>query len=107
MEFENILNEINYYDELDHYDDIFWPNYYRIPKTYIRDVENPFEMEPVQFQKRYRFYHESVFYITSLIKSDEIMYKRGFPITPEIAVLLTMRFYATASFQVSLCYIVW
>ncbi|KAJ2951928.1 hypothetical protein O0L34_g4179 [Tuta absoluta] len=95
MDFEDILREI------DHYDEIFWPNIYRIPKTYIRDVKNPFELEPEMFQKRYRFYQDSVLYIQSLIKSDlEKMDMRGLPIAPEFAVLLTLRFYATASFQI-------
>ena len=103
MDIEDILNEVNHYDELDYYDDIFWPNNYCVPKTYIRDADNPFEMRADKFQKRYRFYQDSVLYITSLIRGDlEKVDRRGLPIAPEIAVLLTLRFYATASFQVSL-----
>lgn len=106
MDFEYILDEINHYDVLDHYDDIFWMDRnYRLTKTYIRDVKNPFEMDTVKFKKRYRFQQDSVLYITSLIKSDlENKDNRGLPIAPEAAVLLTLRFYATASFQVSLFY---
>ncbi|XP_049872110.1 putative nuclease HARBI1 isoform X1 [Pectinophora gossypiella] len=101
MELENILQEINYYDDLDHYDDLLWQDAYRLPKVYIRDAENPFEMRADRFQKRYRFCQESVLFITSLLRSDlEKQDNRGLPIAPEIAVLLTLRFYATASFQI-------
>lgn len=104
MDSENIFVDVDHYDWIDYYDDdnIFWPNIYRIPKKYIRDAENPFEMCVERFQKRFRFNQDSVFYITSLIRNDlKKVDNRGLPISPEIAVLVTLRFYATASFQVS------
>ena len=103
MDFENILSEINYYDEIDYYDDILWPLRLRLPKVYLRDASNPFELRSDHFKKRYRFVQDSVLFIVTLIKNSFVKFNnRGLPISPEIALLLTLRFYATASFQVSM-----
>lgn len=103
MDIENIINEIDYYDDIDHYDDILWPDRVRLPKVYIRDAQDPFQTPIESFKKRFRFCQDSVIYITNLIRVHlQKVDNRGLPIAPEIAVLLTLRFYATASFQVSL-----
>nr|XP_049699671.1 putative nuclease HARBI1 isoform X2 [Helicoverpa armigera] len=100
MDVENIISEINYYDEVDYYDDILWPFQNRLPKVYIRDATNPFELPTQNFKKRFRFNQESVLYIVSLIRNNLVKSdNRGLPVAPEIAVLLTLRYYATASFQ--------
>ncbi|KAH9629150.1 hypothetical protein HF086_011773 [Spodoptera exigua] len=102
MDVENIISEINYYDEVDHYEDILWPFQNRLPKVYIRDATNPFELPTQNFKKRFRFNQESVLYIVSLIRNNLVKSdNRGLPVAPEIAVLLTLRYYATASFQVN------
>nr|XP_021195845.1 putative nuclease HARBI1 isoform X1 [Helicoverpa armigera] len=102
MDVENIISEINYYDEVDYYDDILWPFQNRLPKVYIRDATNPFELPTQNFKKRFRFNQESVLYIVSLIRNNLVKSdNRGLPVAPEIAVLLTLRYYATASFQVN------
>lgn len=102
MDVENIISEINYYDEVDYYDDILWPFQNRLPKVYIRDATNPFELPTQNFKKRFRFNQESVLFIVSLIRNNLVKSdNRGLPVAPEIAVLLTLRYYATASFQVN------
>ncbi|CAG9109077.1 unnamed protein product [Plutella xylostella] len=101
MDIENIINEIDYYDDIDHYDDILWPDRVRLPKVYIRDAQDPFQTPIESFKKRFRFCQDSVIYITNLIRAHlQKVDNRGLPIAPEIAVLLTLRFYATASFQI-------
>lgn len=74
MDFENILSDINYYDEIDYYDDILWPLRFRLPKVYIRDASNPFELPRENFKKRFRFVQESVLYIVSLIRNSFVKY---------------------------------
>ena len=106
MDFENVIAEINYYDDIDFYDDILWPLRFRLPKIYIRDLNNPFELPLCKLQKRYRFSQDSVLHIVGLIRCDLVKPdNRGLPVKPEIALLLCLRFYATGSFQVSTYYV--
>lgn len=75
----------------------------RAVKRYIRDGQNPFEFyNNLEFKKRYRFSKESVMY-RILPKIQENLQKinnRGLPIAPVLQLLICLRFYATASFQV-------
>lgn len=75
----------------------------RAPKRYIRDGHNPFEFyNEVEFKRRFRFSKEAVMY-GLLPKVEEDLTKinnRGLPITPVLQLLVCLRFYATASFQV-------
>lgn len=74
----------------------------RIPKRYIRDAQNPFEIYyEHEFKRRFRFSKESVLFgilpliEESLTKSNN----RGLPISPVLQLLICLRFYSTASFQ--------
>lgn len=76
----------------------------RIRKRYIRDGENPIEyFNEQEFKIKFRFTKQSVMFgILPLIK-DELTKpsNRGLPISPELQLLVCLRYYATASFQVS------
>ena len=93
-----------------------------VPKRYVRDMENPFEKHTnEEFNRRYkchiviayhcdilksiykyRFSKEAVRNVLIPIIRDDVTKpnRRGLPITPEIQMLLFLRFLATASFQV-------
>lgn len=82
----------------------------RIPKRYIRDANNPFELYyESEFKRRFRFSKESILY-GILPKIEQYLTKinnRGLPISPAIQLLVCLRFYGSASFQVrsSICII--
>jgi len=76
----------------------------RVPKRYIRDALNPFEFyDELQFKRRYRFSKESVEYgiLPKIEQSLAQIINRGLPIPPRMQLLICLRFYATASFQVN------
>lgn len=76
----------------------------RFPKRYIRDGQNPFEFyNEWEFKRRFRFAKDSVmFRILPLIEEGlSKVNNRGLPIAPVLQLLISLRFYATASFQVS------
>lgn len=75
----------------------------RAPKRYIRDANNPLEFyNNTEFKKRFRFSKESVLY--GILPKIEVglvkINNRGLPISPIIQLLICLRFYASASFQV-------
>jgi len=75
----------------------------RLTKRYIRDWVNPLEFfEDVSFRKRYRFSKGAVIEILLPIVNDRLrrLNNRGLPISPLMQLLITLRFYATSSFQV-------
>jgi len=77
----------------------------RAPKRYIRDKENPFEFfNEEEFKKRFRFSKDSIMYgILPLVEEGLAkINNRGLPISPVLQLLICLRFYATASFQVNL-----
>lgn len=75
----------------------------RVPKRYIRDAQNPFEYyNDVEFKRRYRFSKTSILE-GILPRIEEPLTKinnRGLPVSPVFQLLICLRFYATASFQV-------
>lgn len=75
----------------------------RAPKRYIRDGHNPFQFyDEKEFKRRFRFSKEAVMH-GLLPKVEEGLAKinnRGLPIAPVLQLLVCLRFYATASFQV-------
>lgn len=81
------------------------------PKRYIRDDKNPFNIwNEIEFKRRFRFSKESVMFgILPLIEEGLAkINNRGLPVSPVLQLLITLRFYATASFQVrgkNICYI--
>lgn len=75
----------------------------RAPKRYIRDAQNPLEFyDNGEFKRRYRFNKDSVLYgiLPKIEIGLEKVNNRGLPIVPELQLLMTLRYYATASFQV-------
>lgn len=75
------------------------------PKRYIRDGQNPFEFySNLEFKRRFRFSKDSVLHGILPLIDDKLrkVNNRGLPVSPVIQLLICLRFYATASFQVSL-----
>lgn len=80
----------------------------RAPKKYLRDYQNPFEIySEWEFKRRFRFSKNSVMYgILPLIEEGLArINNRGLPISPILQLLICLRFYSTASFQVYTRYI--
>lgn len=80
----------------------------RAPKKYLRDYQNPFEVySEWEFRRRFRFSKHSVMYgILPLIEEGLArINNRGLPISPILQLLICLRFYSTASFQVCTRYI--
>lgn len=76
---------------------------WRLRKRYIRDWENLIEFfEDLPFRKRYRFTKEAVINILLPMVHDQLrrLNNRGLPVFPLMQLLITLRFYATSSFQV-------
>lgn len=75
-----------------------------IPRRYLRDQMNPFEyFNEEQFKKRYRFSKDvvGVYLLPKVILNLEKPTKRGLPISPQLQLLIALRFYATGCFQVN------
>lgn len=73
-------------------------------KRYICDGQNPFEYyNEWEFKGRFRFAKDSVVYRIVLLIEEGLakVNNRGLPISPVIQLLVCLRYYATASFQVS------
>lgn len=73
------------------------------PRRYLRDYTDPFRKYSVtEFYSRYRFTPRTVKdRILPLLEPDlRRPSRRGLPFAPEIMLLLTIRFFATGSFQV-------
>lgn len=71
------------------------------PRRYLRDYSDPFTKYSVQeFHARYRFTPETVkSVILPMLNDLRKPTKRGLPFAPEIMLLLTLRYFATGSFQ--------
>jgi hypothetical protein len=81
----------------------------RAIKRYIRDGQNPFEFySEHEFKRRFRFSKDSIMYgILPRIEAALVkVNNRGLPISPVMQLLICLRFYATASFQVSILVII-
>lgn len=78
----------------------------RIPnKRYIRDMENPIDYYyESQFKKRYRFSKETVREVIIPFINEELskVNNRGLPLPPLLQLLVTLRFYSTGNFQVTI-----
>ena len=75
----------------------------RVVRRYIRDVQNPFEYyDEDEFKRRFRFNKDLVLYriLPKIIGELAKINKRGLPIPPGLQLLVFVRYYATASFQV-------
>ncbi|XP_026736278.1 putative nuclease HARBI1 [Trichoplusia ni] len=94
-----IFEQFDYYDNLFNDDSNRRLNF-RVPLRYLRDVQDPYNIE--NFKKRYRFSQDVVkSVILPLIDQDlRRLSNRGNPIAPELQILVCLRFYATASFQI-------
>ena len=92
------IKDINIDIDIDSDDEII----IRIPKRYIRDGQDPFEIySNVEFNKRYRFDKNNVKYriLPEIEQGLAKTNNRGLPIPPIIQLSICLRFYATASFQ--------
>lgn len=75
----------------------------RIPKRYIRDLDNPVEFyREHEFKNRYRFSKTTVMEVILPLIGDRLskVNNRGLPFPPLLQLLLSLRFYATRNFQV-------
>lgn len=91
---------------LDFLDYAFDDGVERIPKRYLRDLENPVEFfREDEFKIRYRFSKTTVMEVILPIIGNRLdkVNNRGLPFPPLLQLLLSLRFYATGNFQV--CYI--
>lgn len=81
----------------------------RAPKRYIRDGHNPFEFyDEKEFKRRFRFSKEAVLHglLPKVEEGLATINNRGLPIAPVLQLLVCLRFFATASFQLVLADIV-
>lgn len=77
----------------------------RVPKRYLRDYQNPFEFyNESEFKQRFRFSKNSVMFgiLPSVEEGLAKINNRGLPISPILQLLICLRFYSTASFQVNI-----
>ena len=75
----------------------------RIPKRYLRDAEDPLTFyEEEDFRRRFRFRKVTVVDVLLPLVQVQLaaMDYRGLSILPMLQLLLALRFYATASYQV-------
>ena len=75
----------------------------RLPKRYLRDMDDPLTFHSEQeFAIRYRFRKNTVVEVLLPLVHIQLaaMDNRGLPILPMLQLLLALRFYATASYQV-------
>lgn len=96
MDYEDFLGFIDVLEDIEE-------ELIRIPKRYIRNATNPFEFySNNQFKQRYRFSKEIITDVILPLVQDELQKpnQRGLPVSPIQQVLITLRFYATASIQV-------
>ncbi|XP_060524763.1 putative nuclease HARBI1 [Cylas formicarius] len=97
---ENLYNIVRLNAEIDENDDINL----RMPKRYIRDMQNPVQFyNDFEFKRRYRFSKNVVMeHLIKLVEPELLkVNQRGLPVSPLIAVLCTLRFYASGSFQLT------
>lgn len=97
-QFENLINFVNDVDYLA--EDT---TRIKLPKVYMRDVINPFTFyTDDNFKLRYRFSKDVVLnVILPELRNLTPYNSRGLPIALEMQLLITLRFFATGSFQVS------
>jgi len=73
----------------------------RIPRTRLRDRENPLEFfDGHNFKLRFHLFKETVIYLESLVRGQlSSPVRRGVHIPPIIQITITLRYYATGNFQ--------
>ncbi|XP_066590863.1 putative nuclease HARBI1 [Prorops nasuta] len=104
MEEINYINEfnLNLISSSDSSSDEEYSGSIRRHKRYLRDAINPFESyDERNFKLRYRFSKESTMYgllplIEHYLKKPD---RRGLPVEPVIQLLITLRYFATNTFQ--------
>ena len=92
-EFDEYIDELN--DEVEAQK--------RQPKRYLRDLANPLEFyDDDDFRRRFRFGKQSVIDFLLPLVEDHLSKpnNRGLPVSPMHQLLLALRFFATASYQV-------
>lgn len=99
VDFDNINGDVTEFEEESEIIGII-----RAPKRYIRDGPNPFEFySNTEFKRRFLFTKDSVLHGILPLIQDKLqkMNNHGLPVSPVFQLLVWLRFYATASFQVS------
>ena len=75
----------------------------RVTKRYLRDWENPMEFyNEEEFRMRFRFHKQTVLdsLLPIVVEDLSKVNNRGLPLPPLTKLLIAIRFYATASYQV-------
>lgn len=69
----------------------------------LRDRSNPIEeFSDVEFSKRFRFSKVSFLYILNIVSENlKVSCERSYSIPPRLQLLITLRFYATGTFQMT------
>lgn len=96
------MMDIDIFEDLDDAENAY--HVVRVPKRYIRNEDNnPMHFYTDQeFKKRYRFSKETVQHtILPLIDNIQFINRRGLPFPPLMMLLISLRFYATGTFQVN------
>nr|XP_046487995.1 putative nuclease HARBI1 [Neodiprion pinetum] len=102
------VNDLNNFDNVDDIDALEEEGHNVVPlrvRRYIRDAQDLFEFyDETEFQRRYRFTKESVMYgiLPKIEEGIARINNRGLPIAPVLQLLICLRYYATASFQLLL-----
>lgn len=93
---DDFLEFVNFVDEFME-DDVI-----RIPRKYIRNMEDQFEKySENQFFKQYRFPKNVVLNKIMGLLNFDYTNNRGLPVPPTLKLLTTLQFYAASDFQVS------
>lgn len=92
------------FQNIDHYVNFFNDEHHTLPRTLMRDLQDPYDMEEQSFKQRYRFNQDVVKNLILPIVEDSLRKpdNRGYPVAPEIQILVCLRFYASGSFQVNM-----
>lgn len=95
------------YNDDFYFDNFYIDNFYtvqKIPKRYIRDMQNPIEFfNDTQFFDRFRFpkYIVLEILLPIVLKNiNPVIDLRGLPISPIMKLLTALRFYASGCYQV-------
>lgn len=113
--FQSVYLKMDFIDDFLNFIDIaaeVEENFHRIPRRYIRDVQNPLEFyRELEFKQRFRFSKDTTRNVLLPLVTEQLSKhsNRGLPISPMHQIFVALRFYATGSFQVikNSYYVIW